>query len=234
MSCVIFVASSYFMYPIKIPYLLLFLLITSSVNMTAQDIILLTNGAQINADVVKLSEDSVWFKNKNMYGNPVMGMPKSEIKMIEYWNGKKDYFSGSYINLSEKKTTNIVTSYKANQQSLSIDYLSFTIENLFTETHLIIDYKDQDSAFTVSKGKMEFIFENTRNNFFVKLFPTGRKTVFTKFEFVDGSKNKYYERLTSFNVKSLEIYMNDSVSFIPVDEFQAAELFELFSSKEVK
>lgn len=222
------------MVPIKIPYLLLFLLMISSVNMTSQDIIYKANGAQINADVVKVSEDSVWFKNKNMYGNPVMGIPKSEIKLIEYWNGKKDYFSGSYINLSEKNTANTVTSYKANQQSLIVDYLSFKIENLFTETHLIIDYKDQDSAFTVSKGKMEFIFENSRNNFFVKLFPTDRKTVFTKFEFVDGSKNKYYERLTNFMVQSLEIYMNDSVSFIQLDEFQAADLMELFSSKEVK
>jgi hypothetical protein len=222
------------MYPKKIPYLFLFLLIIISANIVAQDIILKTNGAQINADVVKISEDSVWFKNKNMYGNPVMGIPKTEIKLIEYWNGKKDYFSGSYVNLSEKETTNVVTSFKANQQSLSIDYLLFRIENLFTETHLILEYTKQDSAFTVAKGKMEFIFENPKNNFFVKLFPTGKKTVFTKFEFIDGSKNKYYERLTNYNVQSLEIYMNDSVSFIPLDEVQSAELLKLFSSKEVK
>lgn len=223
------------MNPIKLILIFLFLLILSSKYSVAQDIILRTNGAQINADVVEISEDSVWFKNKNMYGNPLMGIPKSEIKYIEYWNGKKDYFEGSYINLSVKETNSVVTSFKAGKQSLWIGNILFKIENLFTETHLILDFSGhKDSTFTVSKSKMEFVFENSRDNFFAKLFPTDKKTVFTKFEFANGSHNKQYERLTNFRIKSLEIYMNDSVSIILLDEDQSAGLQELFSSKEVE
>lgn len=222
------------MNPTKKALLLLLLLIISSVSITAQDIIERTNGVQVNADVVRITEDSIYFKNKNMYGNPVMGIPKSEVKLIEYWNGKKDYYAGSYINLSGNDTTSITTSFKAGKQSIRIDYILFKIENLFTETHLILDFSlHPDSAFTIEKGKMEFTFENPRNNFFSKLFPIGKKTVFTKFEFEDGSKNKQYERLANFKIKYLEIYMNDSVNIILLDEEQSAGLQELFSSKEV-
>lgn len=223
------------MYPFKTPIILFFLCSFFLENLAAQDIILRTNGAQINASVVRITKDSVYFKNKNMYGNPVMGLPKTEVKLIEYWNGKKDYFAGSYKNLSIKDTTSVITNFKAGKQSLLIDSVLFKIENLFTETQLILDFSDyQDSSFTVSKGKMEIIFEDQRNNFFVKLFPTSRKTVFTKFEFVDGSKNKRYERLTNHKIQSLEIYMNDVVSLIPLNETQSIELMELFSMKEVK
>jgi len=218
-------------------YRILFLTISwfFASNTFAQDIIQKTNGAQINAKVVEIGEDTVWCKNKNMIGNPTMGIPRSDIKLINYWNGKTDYFHGSYMNLSEKDTSSMVTSFSAGIQSIIVDYIQFKVENLFTETHLILDMTNhQDSTFVVEKGKLEFGFPDKSEDFFVKLFPTGKKTVFAKFEFADGVKNKKYERLINYKLESLRLYMNDSVSFIPLTEDQSLELKEMFSSKEIR
>ena len=42
--------------------------------MSAQDIILRTNGAQISANVIEVTEDSVKYKSTDMPGNPLFSL----------------------------------------------------------------------------------------------------------------------------------------------------------------
>lgn len=215
--------------------LIICLLPLFSAHIVAQDILVRTNGAQIDVQIIKITEDSVWFKNKNLYGNPLMSIPTSDVRMIQSWNGEKEYLSGSYKNKSEDGRDTIVSGFESTHKKLLIDDVQYTIENLFTENHLIMDYSyHPDSLLVVSKGKMEFVFENKKNNFFVKFFPIDDKTIVSKFTFTSGTQNKRYDKLTSYNLSSMLIYMNDSVNSVELTEVQSNDLKELFSSKEFR
>jgi hypothetical protein len=105
---------------------------------------------------------------------------------------------------------------------------------LFTENHLILDFRNYpDTNFYAEKGKMEFIFENKKYNFTIRIYPTGEKTMFSKFVFSDEGKNKRYDYLSKQLLTALVIYMHNSVININLDHERAEELSALFSGKNI-
>ena len=175
------------------------------------------------------------FKNKKLDGNPVFSMPVSEVRLIEYWNGKKDYLEGSYANYSDSDTATEITGVEALDSKVYVAGIAFHIERLFTEYHLIMDYtKHPDSNFKASKGKIEFEFERPKINFFVKYFPTGEKTVFSKFHFDETGENKKYAKLANEPLTTLVIYYDDSVSTILLEPRESERLNEMFSGKDIR
>ncbi len=218
---------------LRYPVTLLFILTFTS--LSAQDIIIRTNGAQISAKVIEITDDSVKYKIKTMPGNPVFSLARSEVKMIEYWNGKRVYQHGDYSNMSEEGTSTVITGAESTVQKVTIEGIQFHIERLFTEYHLMLDYTlHPDSNFIASKGKIEFDFENSKDNFFVKNYPTGEKTSFAKFLFNETGENKKYSRLCNKLLVGMIIFYEDSVSRIVFDQEQAINIKEMFSGKEMQ
>lgn len=218
---------------LRYPIALLFIL--NLTYLSAQVIIVRTNGARISAKVIEITNDSVRYKIKTMPDNPEFSIAKNEVKFIEYWNGKKDYFQGSYVNISEQDSSTIITGVEIAEQIVIVDGIQFHIERLFTEYHLLIDYTyHPDSNFIASKGKIEFDFENSKDNFFVKYFPTAEKTSFAKFHFNETGENKKYSKLSNKLLIGMIIFYEDSVSQLVFDEEQAIKLKEMFSGKDTK
>ena len=216
-------------------YIATLILILNLSNLFAQDIIIKTNGAHVSAKVVRISDDSVFYKNKSVSGNLLFSVARNEVKLIEYWNGKKDYLQGSYVNMSEQDSTTVITGIKSKEQNVVIAGIHFHIERLFTEYHLMLDYTyHPDTNFIASKGKIEFDFENSKNNFFVKYFPTGDKTSFAKFLFNETEENKRYDRLSNNLLVGMNLYYEDSVSHLVFDEEESMEIKEMFSGKDIK
>lgn len=58
----------------------------------AQDVILLKNGAEINAKVEQINDNDVKYRKPDNLNGPVYTVLKSEIFMIKYSNGTKDTF----------------------------------------------------------------------------------------------------------------------------------------------
>ena len=216
------------------PLLTVFFLLAITV-VVGQDIIVRTNGAQLSVKVVEITEDSVYYKNKAASGNLLFSLSRNDVKVIEYWNGKKDYLQGSYSNKSMEDSSTLVTGIKSKEQNVSLYGIQFRLDRLFTEYHLQMNYTyHPDTNFIASKGKIEFVFENSRDNFFVKYFPTGEKTTFVKFQFNETGKNKRFDKLTNDLLLGMIIYYDDSVSELSFDEEQASELKELFSGKDIR
>ncbi len=220
----------YLKYPI-----LLFLVLAGMVSSYAQDIIVKTNGAQINAKVIEITDDSIRFKNRSMAGNPIFTLPRSDVKLIEYWNGKKLYLQGSYTNISDQDSTAYITGVESKQYKVFIEGIAFHVERLFTEYRLVLDYsRHPDTNFIISKGKIEFEFESPRENFFEKYFPTGKKTAFSKFTVGEEGGNKHFGKLSNELLKGMAIYYDDSVSQIRLDSIEALELREMFSGRDIR
>ena len=199
-----------------------------------QDIIVKNNGAQINAKVLEITADSVIFKNRNVDGSPVFSLPREEVKLVEYWNGDKEYFQGSYSNISETDTA-VITGVRSDKNEVVVAGISFHVERLFTEYHLILDYSDHpDTNFIINKGKIEFEFRVSRENFFTRYYPTGEKTAFAKFVFSDEGENKRFGRLSNNLLEGLAIYYDDSVSQIRLDSLQSREMREMFAGKDIR
>ena len=218
---------------LRYPVILLFILTFTS--LSAQDIIVRTNGAQISVKVIEITDDSVKYKIKTTPGNPVFSLARSEVKMIEYWNGKRVYQHGDYSNMSEEDPSTVITGAESAVQKVTIEGIEFHIERLFTEYHLMLDYNYYpDSNFIASKGKIEFEFENRKDNFFVKYFPTGEKTSFAKFLFNETGENKKYSKLSNKLLVGIIIYYEDSVSQLVFDEEQAIKIREMFSGKDMQ
>ena len=202
--------------------------------MLAQDIIVRTHGARIEAKILEISKDSVKFKNYNTPGSTIFYLSKSEVKFIEYNNSKIEYFEGSYKNSSKMNTSGFVTNFETNEHIVEIRGIGFSVENLFTENHLIMDFTDHpDTNFYAVKGKMEFVFESKKYNFFIRLYPSGEKTMFSKFEFTGIGENKRYNYLSEQILTDLVLYLNDSVSSIKLNEEQSDQMRVLFSGKNI-
>ena len=220
-------------YPIR--YVLTVFLFAGFLELAGQDIIIRTNGAQINAKVIEVTADSVLYKNKNMEGNPVFSIPRSDVKVIEYWSGKKDYLQGSYANISGRDSSSVITGVKSKKSEVLVEGIAFHVERLFTEYHLILDYTHHpDTNFTATKGKIEFDFAEFRNNFFVRYFPTGVKTAFAKFVISEEGENKRYGQLSNKLLNGMVIYYDDSVSMLVLDSISAQEMREMFSGKDIR
>ncbi|MEJ2594844.1 MAG: hypothetical protein P8100_06890 [bacterium] len=216
-------------------HIILLLIFSGIISSYGQDIIVKTNGAQINAKVIEITDDSVRFKNKTLAGNPIFTLPRSDIKVIEYWNGKKLYLRGSYTNISEQDSSSYITGVKSKQYNVFIEGIAFHVERLFTEYRLVMDYsRHPDTNFIISKGKIEFEFEETRENFFIKYFPTGKKTAFSKFTVGEEGENKRFGKLSNELLKGMAIYYDDSVSQIQLDSLKAIELREMFSGRDIR
>lgn len=69
----------------------------------AQDNIIQSNGTEIQAKVIEVTETSVRYKRFDNLAGPIYSLSKIEIVMIQYENGTKDTFSSS---IAKKATSN--------------------------------------------------------------------------------------------------------------------------------
>lgn len=219
---------------IKFLFLTCLIVIFCFNRVSAQDIIVRTNGARLKAKIIKVSVDSVNFKSYDIPGNPIFSLPKKEIKFIEYYNNKIEYFEGSYLNSSKLSESKVATGIVSAENIVIIQDIRFSVENLFTENHLILDFSyHQDSNLQIGKGKVEFVFENKKYNFSSRIYPIDEMTVFAKFEFSITGENKKYDYLSDQNLVSILFYIKDYQSVIALTKEQSMELKKLFLGKNI-
>lgn len=75
-----------------------------SVNVFAQDVIVLKTGEDIQAKVIEIDHDEIKFKQFDMQDGPTRILKKSDIFMVKYENGTKDVF-----NDKKESINNLVT-----------------------------------------------------------------------------------------------------------------------------
>ena len=73
-------------------FILILLLAGVSHNVTAQDIIYKENGQQVKAKVKEITEVSIKYKRYDHLEGPLRNIPKREVFMIIYENGKREKF----------------------------------------------------------------------------------------------------------------------------------------------
>ncbi len=73
--------------------MMMFVVLCFVVHATAQDIVTLKTGEEIEAKVEEIGKTDVWYKKYSNPDGPVYSLPKTDIFMIKYQNGEKDVFS---------------------------------------------------------------------------------------------------------------------------------------------
>lgn len=83
----------------KAPIIFAFVLLLSSVNMFAQDIINFNNGSQQIAKILEVRTNDVVYKLSSNLNGPVYTTNKSEINSVQYENGYREvYANNNYSN----------------------------------------------------------------------------------------------------------------------------------------
>ena len=101
--------------------------------MKAQDVILKTNGDEIQAKIQEVGTNEVKYKKFGNESGPVYTMLKSEVFMITYENGTKDWFGRRQektqvaSNQTVKTTTIATTSQIRNNSSSQVESKPKTI-----------------------------------------------------------------------------------------------------------
>ena len=71
---------------------LLFLLFMRTVSITAQDIVVMRNGDEVEAKVTKVGTAEIEYHKWSNQDGPIYTVPKSDVFMVKYMNGDKDVF----------------------------------------------------------------------------------------------------------------------------------------------
>jgi hypothetical protein len=196
--------------------------------LAAQDYIVTTSGLRFKAKVVAVEKDSVKYVNKMDPSGMVLSVPKYQLRHIEYGNGDFDYFQGSYNNLSHKDTTEFVTGMLG-ANSVMIEAINFSINNYFTENHFVVDFTDSfDSTFIAEKGRIEFEFQNLKNNFTMKSYKADDKKLYTKFVITSSTAKKRYKKLSDKYLDKIRIYSGEAVVTITLSPANAEAIRKLF------
>jgi hypothetical protein len=216
--------------------LLLFLVMSFGMSKAvAQDLIVTTSGLKFKAKVIAVEEDSVKYVNKLDPDKTVLTVPKSQLKYIEYFNGEFDFFEGSYQNLSPNDSTVFITGVEDGDRTLMIDAISFSIENYFTENHLVVDFSEtMDSNLVAVKGRIDFEFENLKYNFSTRSYKADEKIIYTKFVKGFSSSEKRYKKLSEKLLSKIRIYSGEAVITITLTPMHAEEMRELFRKTKIE
>lgn len=71
------------------------ILLGMNTNLFSQDVIFLSNGNEINAKVIKIGDSEIEYKKWNNQEGPTYNEKTSNIFLIKYQNGEKDYFNNT-------------------------------------------------------------------------------------------------------------------------------------------
>ncbi len=69
-----------------------FLLLLSGGQIFSQDVIIKSNGDELKAKVVELTETTIKYKSEDNLDGPIYNIPKSEVFKVKYGTGKSDFF----------------------------------------------------------------------------------------------------------------------------------------------
>lgn len=79
----------------------LIILLTISISMFAQDMILTTSNEDIKAKVIEITQSEVKYKKYDNINGPLFTISKADVLFIRYENGTKDVFNESKVNVSQ-------------------------------------------------------------------------------------------------------------------------------------
>lgn len=85
--------------------IILLTLLSSVVN--SQDIIYNVNKTEIKSKVIEITQETIKYKEWGNQDGPIYNIPKDEVYMVQYQNGKKDYFDNDPHTQNIKKSNSI-------------------------------------------------------------------------------------------------------------------------------
>ena len=71
------------------------ILLGMNTNLFSQDVIFLSNGNEINAKIIKIGDSEIEYKKWNNQEGPTYNEKTSNIFLIKYQNGEKDFFNNT-------------------------------------------------------------------------------------------------------------------------------------------
>ena len=95
---------------LKLLSLLACMILCSTTNLFSQDLILLSNGNEIEAKIIKIGDSEIEYKKWSYLDGPAYTEKKANIFMIKYQNGEKDVFNNIETPISSSATTHVVES----------------------------------------------------------------------------------------------------------------------------
>lgn len=205
-----------------------------SIQSHSQDIIVTKGGLEFNAKVVAVEKDTVKYINKLDPTKKVLTVPRSQLRHIEYFNGDYDYFRGSYQNLSTEDTTKFITGIENADNTVMVEAIVFTINNYFTENQLVVDFSSSlDSNFVAEKGRIEFEFDNIKNNFTIRSYKADDKILYAKFTIGLKGSEKRYKKLSEKVLHKIRIYSGEAIVDIRLSSTNSSAIRELFQNSRI-
>ena len=116
----------------KLPfwYVVSFLLLTFSVqSIHAQDVLVLHDGDEIEAEIITVSSKNVEYKNYDNQSGPTFKLEKRKIYLIKYENGEKEFFNQKNQPNSKRLTIGLGVGY-GNGRTLSTNEAGLTVSTL--------------------------------------------------------------------------------------------------------
>jgi hypothetical protein len=117
----IFALTTKIIVQMKITATIFFLVILSSINLFAQDIIILKNGDEIKAKVTEIGVREIKYKKTDNLSGPDFLILKSEVFMITFENGTKEIFK------EDAKSKNVSQKANPGKGSFRILYGGFSV-----------------------------------------------------------------------------------------------------------
>lgn len=137
----------------KALFLSLFALLFTSLR--AQDIIIKSNGDEIQSKVIEIGNDEIRYKNFSNPNGPTYVIRKSEVFMIRYQNGGKDVFANTQ---QEQNNYNNQRNYNASNDSP----LTYTSYNEVTMDGRKLTWAELDALLSKSSPQAYELFRTGR------------------------------------------------------------------------
>lgn len=200
-------------------FILLFFLCI--LNIFAQDVIVKKDGSTILSKVVEVGTSEIKYKKWNNVDGPFYSIFKSDVQVVNYENGSKDFFTDSQSSISEEESLVLNTSIAENNVAL-IDLYNqdnhyihkktsgkalFSIDLVHVSNESVLNNTDLEMSFvppTGILGEFRIMLKNLTNNIiYIDLGNSFRV-------YGDGSYKTYYSNTITQTTtgKSLGIGLN--------------------------